>query len=66
MPKPTDRVVFHWLNKFAIRESEITTYSNFKAYAIELLEQEQHDIVRDVWYTFGKLTKRLDYYNEKL
>ena len=65
--KPITKIVFHWLDDLGVRRSFKTTYTYFKSYAIELLEQEQLDIVSDIYYTIDNLiTKKLDYYNEKL
>lgn len=64
--KPTTRVVFEWLDRRNKRQELVTTFAYFKQYAIELAEDEQVDIVRDVYYTINNVTKRLDYYNEEL
>lgn len=65
--KPTTRIVFYWLDELNKRRSLATTYEYFKNYAIEFLEDEQLDKVRDVYYTVENfITYKLDYYNEKL
>lgn len=63
---PQTRVVFHWKNPKGIQESLATTWEYFKNYAIELLEDEQIDKVRDVYYTVNnEITHKLDYYNQE-
>ena len=64
---PTTKIVFHWLDSFGVRHSMQTTYEYFKNYAIEFLEDEQLDKVANVYYTIDNMiTKKLDYYNDKL
>lgn len=72
MPKgeimnPNEIIIFYWINKRGQREALKTTARFFKAYAIELLEEESLDKVTSVYYTIGNfITHKLDYYNAKL
>lgn len=63
---PCTKVIFYWLDRFNRRCKHETIYTYFKTNAITLLEQEQQDIIRDIYYTIGSITKKLDYYNERL
>lgn len=64
---PNDNVTFYWLNRRGQRECLRTKARFFKAYAIELLEEEALDKVRSIYYTVGNsITHKLDYYNTLL
>lgn len=64
---PNDNVTFWWLDRHNRRQFLKTKARFFKAYAIELLEDEQLDKVRSIYYTVGNLiTHKLDYYNTEL
>jgi len=56
-------IVFHWKEK-NIHKTLNTSFCYFRNYAIELLEQEQNDIVHNVYYTINnQITIKLEYYN---
>jgi hypothetical protein len=63
---PLTPVVFIWSDRRGRRQTLNTTYQHFKNYAIEFAEDEQLDVVFDVYYTIGDVTKKLDYYNTEL
>lgn len=65
--KPTTKVVFNWTNKNGTKCSLSTVGRYFKNYAVEFLEDEKIDKVRDVYYTVNnEVTHKLDYYNSML
>ena len=65
--EPMTTVVFTWLNKKGLREQITTRFAYAREIAMELLEQEQIDKVRDIYYTVNnKASYKLDYYNTEL
>lgn len=59
-------ITFHYKDKNRKQQCLVVHERYFKAYLIELLEDEQLDLVSDIYYTIGNVTKKADYYNEEL
>ena len=64
--KPTTRIIFYYTDNYNRKQSVQTIYSYAKELLIQLLEQEQLDELRDIYYTIGTQIIKADYYNTEL